>query len=238
MKILSIGDTHGHFVLDEIKEIMNDYDKIIFVGDYVDSFELNNITINGNLHDLISFKQQNMDLVVLLLGNHDIQYLFNNNRHRCSGYRSEIRFDLYDMFYKNKELFQMSYQIDNYLWTHAGVHTTWYNQRFNEFRKQYGMEAISDQLNTAFELYEESLFDVGLSRGGWNKVGGPFWCDKDELKSKPLENYHQIVGHTHVNDITTISINQNTSVTFIDTIERYINKHWFISKDAFYSISI
>lgn len=238
MNILSIGDLHGNFVLDNVKSLIDKYDKIVFMGDYVDSFTLSNLTINKNLYDLIEFKKANSNKVVLLLGNHDLQYLFTDSIHRCSGYRPEMRFDLYDIFNKNKELFQMVYQKDNYLWTHAGIHTGWYKQRFNKFRKEHDIESISDQLNTAFELYEESLFDVGWYRGGIYDVGGPFWADKKEMTTNPLREYYQIVGHTRIDYIRTIYTHNNTSVTFIDIIENHISKYGYLKENSFYSLKI
>ena len=90
MEVLSIGDTHGNNVLERVKELVPKYDKIIFVGDYVDSFTLDNITINKNLIDLIEFKKENLDKVILLLGNHDLHYLYDEMIHRCTGYRPEV----------------------------------------------------------------------------------------------------------------------------------------------------
>jgi hypothetical protein len=37
MKTVSIGDTHGIAVADFVQKIINDHDKFIFAGDYVDS---------------------------------------------------------------------------------------------------------------------------------------------------------------------------------------------------------
>ena len=51
IKILTIGDIHGKSVWNEI--IPENYDKIIFVGDYVDSFYDSDITIINNPHQYI-----------------------------------------------------------------------------------------------------------------------------------------------------------------------------------------
>lgn len=238
MNILSIGDTHGNSVLDDIKKVMDKYDKIVFIGDYVDSFTLDNLTINKNLYDLIEFKKENPDKVILLWGNHDIQYLFPSKIHLCSGYRPEVNIDLYDIFHKNKDLFQVAYQKDNYIWTHAGVTIGWYKYRFHKFRKNHDIETISDQLNLAFDLYEESLFDVGYRRGGSYDVGGPFWADKAEMLKSPLEGYHQIVGHSKVEDHRTVYTHNDASVTFIDVIENHLRKYEYLRKNSFYPLKI
>ena len=51
------------------------YDQIVFVGDYVDSFDISNVRILDNLKKILFFKKALPDKVVLLIGNHDIQYL-------------------------------------------------------------------------------------------------------------------------------------------------------------------
>jgi hypothetical protein len=160
--------------------------------------------------------------------------------HRCSGYRPEVRFDLFDIFNQNRDLFQAAYQIDNYLWTHAGVHLGWYRYRFARFIKENNLEElnIAAQICNAFDKYEKCLFDVGYMRGGDKDVGGPFWCDKSELISSPLREYHQIVGHTKVDEYKTIYKHNSTSITFIDTIERQFDKYGHIKKDSLYSLKI
>lgn len=238
MEVLSIGDTHGNNVLERVKELVPKYDKIIFVGDYVDSFTLDNITINKNLIDLIEFKKENLDKVILLLGNHDLHYLYDEMIHRCTGYRPEVKFDLQDIFKNNKQLFQLAFQIDNYIWTHAGITTGWYEYRFSKFLKDKEEKPLADQLNLAFDLYEKTLFDVGWRRGGIQDVGGPLWADKIELINNPLKNYHQIVGHTRLENIRTIYKDEHTSITFIDVIENHKKENEQLDKKSFHSIRI
>ena len=101
-KILTLGDIHGrdkwmfhthgsphefnHWmtmvengVPADAEEFWNEmpytqYDQIVFVGDYVDSYDLSNVLILDNLKKILLFKKALPDKVVLLLGNHDIQY--------------------------------------------------------------------------------------------------------------------------------------------------------------------
>ena len=70
--ILSIGDTHGRGIALQIaKDNIHKVDKIVFIGDYVDSFDISPVIILHNLKEIIEFKKQYPDKVVLLLGNHD-----------------------------------------------------------------------------------------------------------------------------------------------------------------------
>jgi predicted MPP superfamily phosphohydrolase len=224
MKILSIGDVHGfdtwkkfgdiQHLIDVPKSRIYDFDYYVFVGDYVDSFTKTNEEIKNNLKDIIKFKKNHPDRVILLWGNHDIQYLTSYREHGCSGYRPEAYFDLHEIFRKNRKLFQLAFQIDNYIWTHAGIHRGWYEYEF-----PYKSKNIADDLNAAFEENNKSIYNVGFLRGGRNTVGGPLWADKQEVSHKPIRGYHQIVGHTRIKEMKVVKKDKDTSVTFIDYIE-------------------
>lgn len=213
MKIITIGDLHG---LDTWKRVNYDnFDLAVFLGDYVDSFTESSATILHNLKEIVELKKRLKSKVVLLWGNHDMQYLFiNDQTKRCSGYRSETRFDLHEQFSKNKHLFQLAHQENNYLWTHAGVHKGWFSYRYvtNSLN-------LADSLNTSFKNHDLTLFDVGFLRGGRFNVGGPLWADARNMYKKPIPNYHQIVGHTRMKKINTVLKNETTSVTFCDVME-------------------
>ena len=241
MKVLSIGDIHGNNAWERLGDISTlmldgtfepDFDKYIFIGDYVDSFEYCNVEIKHNLLRIIEFKKRYPEHVILLMGNHDMQYMYGFDRYGCSGYRPEAAFDLKDIFSQNKHLFQLAYQYKNYLWTHAGVHKGWYDYRFTKQEEELSEElqfddiedmTLADRLNRAYSFLNKftCLADVGHLRGGYQKVGGPLWADKDLTSKKPLRGYHQIVGHTRLKggEIQHYKINNDTSITFIDVLE-------------------
>ena len=70
MKILIVPDTHGRdfWKVPNIEE----YDKIIFLGDYLDHYpdESTHEHDIENFKDIIEFKKKYPDKVILLLGNH------------------------------------------------------------------------------------------------------------------------------------------------------------------------
>ena len=224
MKIITIGDTHGKDLWREAvdKTLGGLFDKCVFIGDYTDSFDIPNNIIFENLKSIIKLKKIYPDKIVLLYGNHDIQYALVpghvNNPYWCSGYRGDMHVDLYELFSKNKDLFQLAYQHKNYLWTHAGIHQGWWDYDY-----PYTKEDLSDiakQLNLSFDRREPSIFQVGRIRGGFKNVGGPLWADKALTSQKPLEGLYQIVGHSRVDTITTIQKSENTSITFCHCLDR------------------
>lgn len=221
MKIQAIGDLHGHNTWRDLIDMS--CDKIIFLGDYVDDWPKTTDTkIISNLLDIIEVKTKNPLQVELILGNHDEQYY--NNYIGCSGHRSSYAVALNSIFKDNKDLFQIAYQQDNYIWTHAGISTQWYKGFLNFFDEPPTHLTLSEQLNLYFNSSRYwYIAQVGKSRGGLRgDVGGPFWADKSELIDSngtylALEGYHQIVGHNKIADIATFEIG-NSSITFCDCL--------------------
>lgn len=230
-KILTIGDIHGRSIWKEIvfgseNEFNNwkaldvrlntyeflSYDKIIFVGDYVDSYDKTNEEILENIKDIVLFAKTYPELVVLLLGNHDVQYIKSNEC--CSGYRPEMRSDLNMIFSDNKDIFKIAYLdeldtgviITKTLWTHAGVTHKWFDSfmkdinstkyRFNEYFMGSEKWKIDKVLNLAWELKVDSLFDVDSDSGGYSLWAGPLWVRPRLLNDFYIKGYDQVVGHT------------------------------------------
>lgn len=222
-----------------------DFKKYIFLGDYCDAFDKTNDQILDNLLDIIKFKTLYPNNVILLWGNHDVQYYFNKPwlpmpkrilggpytiAAEVSGYRLDMHYDLYEVFNTNKKLFQMAFQFQNYLFSHAGVHFGWYHHTFVKQIKGKGWDdlSVAEQLNNALDDAVECIFYSDPYRSGWKKVGGPLWCGKPLIQKKPLKNTHQIVGHSPTDDIETHKINDTTSITFCDVL----------FNDKFYEIKI
>lgn len=203
--ILTIGDLHGRNnwekfadlrILIDTPNMFTEYDYYVFLGDYTDSFDKTNVEIMHNLNRLARLKANYPDKVILLLGNHDLQYMFSYELHGCSGYRPEAFWDLNDYFKHHQDKFQAAFQLENIIWTHAGIHRGWYDVEF-----PFHSDKVADDINGAFKQKVQSLFHVGHRRGGFQNQGGPFWADKVETSHKPLNGYHQVIGHTPVDII-------------------------------------
>ena len=213
MKILSIGDIHGRNKWKTI--IQGDEDLVIFVGDYCDAYEVEDHYIIQNLINIINYKKNNMDKVILLLGNHECQYLFNYTTHGCSGFRSSMYEGLHQILNDNKNLFIVSYQIDNYIWSHAGISEHWY-KKFLQIAHPDLEGNLSQKINDTFNSSKEWIIcQVGESRGGLRgDWGGPLWADAAETMLSPMQNFIQIVGHTPQPYIKTIG-----NYTYIDVLQ-------------------
>ena len=127
MKVLVIPDCHlREFWKDAVKDWNG---PIIFLGDYVDPYpyewyedeQMPNPV--DYLLEVINFKDCNPDRVTLLIGNHDQHYINTNLDGSRKNYSLQEK--LHDFYMTDKEYFQIAKQIDDTLFTHAGVSTAW-----------------------------------------------------------------------------------------------------------------
>lgn len=225
MKLIAIGDLHGRAVWKQVD--IAGADQVIFLGDYTDSKAgLTNAQIYKNLREIIQLKQQNPAKISLLIGNHDAQYLHFPD-YRCSGFRPSAQAHLTQLFTEYAGLFQIAHQTENYLFTHAGVSNQWFRRR-KAFMNGEDLR-LADQLN---ELHHQTaahlLFEVGPARGGDAVCSGPVWADRSETINDYLLGYHQVVGHTPIEAITTFG-DAHSSITYCDVTQ---------TKADFYEINL
>ncbi|GAB3948769.1 metallophosphoesterase [Spirosoma harenae] len=232
MKLLSISDLHGRSVWKDID--VDKYDRLIFLGDYTDSYILDDETIFYNLYDIIELKQTYPAKVVLLIGNHDAQYVHYPG-YRCSGFRILAQPMLSELFHEHKTLFQIAYQQGAYLFTHAGLTNKWLARllvRISEkpalITPDYDLAGLLNDVHRQATRIQNMLFEVGPHRGGSDPFGGPVWADRSETKKDYLTGFYQVVGHTPIDDFTTFG-DHTGSITYTDVLQ---------TKTAFYEITI
>lgn len=213
MHIIAIGDVHGRDAWEEIKH--KPADQIIFIGDYVDPHRpIPDFEVLRNFEEIIAFKKSDPGRITLLLGNHDAQYL-HYPRYPCSGHRADLQETLGKLFLENEGLFQIAWQHEGYLFTHAGLSQSWYDHHL-ETLNDFGKKNLAAALNAIHKSeYRDILFEVGRSRGGWHRHGGPIWADQSETRHDYLADYNQIVGHSRVKDFEYYG-DETSSITYID----------------------
>lgn len=187
MKTLVIGDLHGRTQWKFITA-NEDYDKVVFLGDYFDSHE--NVTHADqikNFEDLLTFKSDSPDKVVMLYGNHDHSYYCGE---RCSGYNPEYADKISEVLKEADQLsyLQAVYVQDDIIMSHAGVSKYW-------LQNIACLESPTD-----ITLEDLSIFNfnyvTGVDYYGDTVSQSPIWIRTKSLVSNPLEGYRQIVGHT------------------------------------------
>lgn len=220
IKWIAIGDIHGQNVWKEIVNVeLNLVDKIIFIGDYFDSFNISQEEQITNFLDILEFKRSYTDKVVLLIGNHDTHYLPGFGQ--CSGFNPVMSMKIKELLsdaIKNSEI-QCAYNINEFLFTHAGVSNTWINNTFVGEEKVDENNLVS-VLND-YLIYKPTIYDFspGYYRNpyGDETCQGPLWIRPKSLNSDYYKDFIQVIGHTSSDEILiknkhiVIDVLQNTN---------------------------
>ena len=190
MKILINPDIHGRVFWKYSIEHKDEFDKIIFLGDYLDAYSPDLLLKEeDNFKEIIQFKKDNPDKVILLLGNHDCHYI-NDKIYEASRYNSFKHNSYQKLFLDNIDLFQLIYIYDKYLFSHAGVYQKWID--LNKL-------TLKDLLDCDLDKLSKSLNWIDYFRGGFYDVGSCIWADiRDSGTEKLLKGYYHIFGHTQL----------------------------------------
>lgn len=201
MKILIIPDVHGRKFWREPCEDMSQWDKVIFLGDYVDPYEgeATPEDVLTEIKDIIALKEVYKDKVILLWGNHDLFYWsvpYRNFLSYWSRHDYKNHNEIESIFMQARELFQFAYQDGKFLFTHAGV-----NNGFAKFVADKCQKVTADNLNELLIDKQALLAMVSFYRGGGCEYGSPVWADLREhygkTPNKFIADYYQIFGHTY-----------------------------------------
>lgn len=203
MSILIIPDLHGRtFWKKAIEECFDKVEKVIILGDYLDPYPWEGITRKDairNFQDVIDFKKEYKDKVVLLLGNHDGPYI-NKKFYTRSRYDSSNAYHISEMFRSNRSLFQLAHEElvngKRYLFTHSGLLKEWYNRNKNLIG-----ELTVDNLNRLQDIPQgiAALCEVSSRRGGYDKYGSIVWGDVRDMYeglNNDLPWEYQVFGHS------------------------------------------
>ena len=170
--ILIVPDVHGRKFWKEPCDSIDKYEKIVFLGDYVDPYEYEGITKEEaveNFKEIISFARMNNGKVILLLGNHCLPYISEYFLNMVNGKR--------------------------YLFSHAGICKSWFN-KYQDKIKDLTESSINSLLDSEDGM--KALCDVGLSRWGYDYVGSIVWadCGDHSFNAEKIDGIYQIFGHS------------------------------------------
>lgn len=215
MKIVVIGDIHGRDVWKEIVEKEHDANKFVFVGDYFDSWDVTPLEQIKNFTHISVFKEMHPYKCILLIGNHDFQYLTDNQRY--SGYNDDnaatYRRLLNGLIEQGK--MQVLHKDGNFLFSHAGVSKEWIDLHSIDY---------GDFVGSVNKMFVDGKYDIldffqpDVSRCGDDVHQSPIWIRPNSFEKSAIDGYTQIVGHTQMETISEASSNGNTLV-FVDTLE-------------------
>lgn len=216
MKILVISDLHGRTRWKKFINKAKEYDAIVFLCDFVDSFFIPHHDQIINLKELIKFKQDN-DNVYFVIGNHDLSYMYPL-LYRCPGYTKKLAQQATPLYQSHEDLFTYAVELDSILFTHAGVSTVWLDR--------YNREDISiaDKVNKIVREHPMSLnFHQNQGRkfssSGNEITQSPVWIRPESLLKVSAHSY-QVVGHTQI-PYPDINTSNNRKVLLTDSPDYY-----------------
>jgi hypothetical protein len=197
MKTIFIGDIHGRNIWKDIIKKENP-SRVVFVGDYFDSFDIPGIDQIHNFREICNLKLESGIEVILLVGNHELHYMHIGAIY--SGFQPGLQFDISSILSENKDLLQMVYTIDDLLVSHAGVSSVWMDGTFGD---EWNIRNLVDLINQTF-LYRPRNFKFsGYDPHGDSPTQSPVWIRPKSLlvanrKSEIKSTFRQVFGHTQM----------------------------------------
>lgn len=212
MKILVLGDTHGRtiwkFIID--KEAP---DKVIFLGDYVASHEGISAEIQlNNLEDILTFKEDFPDKIILLRGNHDLREL-GYYWAECFPNEPDVQKVMSTEPLKSRfeKLTQWIHVEENLkvMFSHAGVSKIWMED--NNIKSAHDINELD--FSELFGFTPDNLYD----QSGYSVTQPPTWIRPASLLECNVDEYDQIVGHTPFRKIIKEVAPNGRNIWFCDT---------------------
>lgn len=212
MKLLIIPDIHTHH--EKADRIIKKYEnthKFIFMGDYFDQFndtpEMNEATAGW-----LKYCMDKHSDWIFLRGNHDEMYDPRISV-KCSGFSRQKK-EAINQVLSIEDWDKLKYfHYENKCWfSHAGITKYWFQ---NPIKNTIDVDSVQKIIDDAVIKQRSNetvnaIWSADHYRGGGSEVGGILWCDWRNLDLIP--NFKQVVGHTPIERIQTISDNNTNSV--------------------------
>lgn len=208
--MIVIPDIHGRHFWRCVAEQYAGKEHIVFLGDYLDPYRdemISNEDAFVELQDIMKLKEAHPNDITLLLGNHDLHYVYegiHGSRYDVINATRNRR-----AFEDNFDIFQMACETviggRNYLFTHAGILPGWMKENellFGLLEPAY----LTSYLNMIWWTKDarrplfEALSNVSYTRWGTSRFGSMVWADVTEhsVEYEEVPGYYQVFGHTLV----------------------------------------
>ena len=222
-KIAIVADVHGRQFWKGLIGHEDEFEKIVFLGDYVSPYPYEGISNEeaiGVFDEVLKFKGSNENKVVLLTGNHDYSYV-NSNICECrTDYANWNK--LNRMYFDNIKSFDLAWETKigdkRYFFSHAGVRKGWFDRWVKDKLFKWGSDELppadyfNNLLHAAYDDgrnfdtksthdFETAIGIYSLYRGwdGWDD-GSIVWADIHEYGQREYEDVVFVCGHTQLKD--------------------------------------
>ena len=233
MKLIALGDTHGRLVWKDI--VKQDFDLLVFIGDYFDSFDIPFEQQLNNFLDICQYKRDNMDKVILLTGNHDFHYTPTAMDHQdiYSGFQHRNAWPIRHALEANKDIMQMAFQWNEWVFTHAGITATWIKGTTKNL-KAPKWQKTADHINEVYKNSPRHFLFSGLDGTGDDTTQSPIWVRPRSLMRNAfaVDNIKQVVGHTRARQIGVFK----DLFFLIDTLEEKEKPQYLVITEDGYEI--
>lgn len=177
---------------------------IVFLGDYLDPYPDEGITPQDaiqNFIDIIHFKKEHPNNVILLLGNHDCGYAINLDVCDCRTDYENYEY-IKSLFDANHDLFQLAYETtvdgQHYVMTHAGIHKDFAIECFGPIEEKDFVEKFNEAWRNQDKSVLAKMETCSIYRGGLQSYGSIVWADVEEFLYDSDFSFYQIFGHTQL----------------------------------------
>jgi len=218
MRTIIISDIHNRiYWIEEAlsSPLLQPYDRVVFLGDYFDDYG----DTPDDAYMSAKWLKQSLKMPnrVHLYGTHDLWYRFPSNPYIGASGNTEEKYYAIQRVLTPEDwnLLKLYHYEQNYLMTHAGVHSyliseyvfrnrNIFSRYIADNNLQLGTQNIIDKIvkpatEEALDRVSKGFIDpwlsAGFSRGGLQPVGGIIWLDWNE-EFEPVPGLNQIIGHT------------------------------------------
>ena len=213
-----IGDIHGRENWQQLVEPFDENTMYVFLGDFTDPYYgWEKVTYEQMIEQIklmFTFKSEHPDNVIILYGNHDLQYCVGEGETNRYEWRQDRRETLFNLFKNNEELFGgvACHVGEKYLITHAGVTYDWYTRYCDYDVENLGKEPLGEickHINKVWETNKAAFtFRANAMKMsdyyGTDSHHSPIWVRPDTLWENNLFGFGdrviQIIGHTPLDD--------------------------------------
>ena len=200
MKAIIIGDVHDRVDwVEPFLKTQEPYDKVIFLGDYFNSWT---DTANTASHTARWLKKMIHDpRNVMLYGNHDLSFAVPRGCTFCPGW-DHPKHKAVSAIMKAEDWAKMKlvhFEDPDIIFSHAGLLKQWFEHPVDGITKE-GIIKLCDRALEKVRggMYDDILCNWGTRGGAMWPSGGIIWADWSELCQKEgrLKGWTQIVGHS------------------------------------------
>ena len=215
-RILVIPDVHNR--IQEVEKILNrvEFDLLISLGDWFDSFEDTPDMAERTAEYVLDLTRTLGNKFIWLLGNHDVPYVFPELyiQHNCTGSTVEKAERVGNVLNKrlNRDSVKLAYAVTDrsgldIVFSHAGVSDYHFaNPVSGTVSTKKILEKCDHALMEMWLGRDHELLHAGRSRGGRLSVGGITWQDF-YYDFDPLPEISQVFGHSHTEEVAVIGKN-------------------------------